>query len=127
MFSDPEVAAGAGHRLARELKRFDGVCILLTEKYSTLGREVGLHRPQDRLKGANQGAGPRTMGKDASLRGIGGDVDLDSLAKRQLAGSEIRNVLFNAVMPFGEARTLASPWMISKWAWTFSQRHMTMM
>jgi AAA+ superfamily predicted ATPase len=84
--------------LLQEVERFDGVCILTTNRKMTLDKalerritaKVEFPRPDRHLR---EGIWRSLLPKDLPL---GGDVDISHLAAMDLAGGEIKNVILNA-------------------------------
>ena len=84
--------------LLQELERFEGTCILATNRKTTLDKalerrislKVGFERPD---KAARREIFRRMLPKNLPLDA---DVDLDALASKDLSGGEIKNAILNA-------------------------------
>jgi SpoVK/Ycf46/Vps4 family AAA+-type ATPase len=103
MFYDRECAGSSWevrdvNVLLQELERFDGVCVLATNRRLALDPalerritlKVEFHAPD---RGMRRRIWEKMLGRKMPLSG---DVDLDRLSRLELTGGQIKNVLLNA-------------------------------
>ena len=102
--------------LLQEIERFEGVCILATNRKATLDKalerritaKIEFPRP-DRL--LRESIWKRLLPSGMPLAK---DVDITELARKDLSGGEIKNVILNAARAAcGRSRKVVVPWVTS--------------